>query len=164
MASDVPVKELRPLNDWLGELGLDRLRADLINGDLDAWWQDGLTGEWRQIPRASWRQKGAVEEEHPSGPYPPFFGRVWASWSSSSKQEPTPSKSRLAAPGWAQKPVISKLREAYPPDGIAPDGTTVSDMCRAIGLDPESKWKTVDRAAKRLRSSASREGGRSKRS
>jgi hypothetical protein len=64
MASDVPVKDLRdlrPLANWRDELGLDRLRADLINGDLDAWWQHYTTGDYRRIPRAHWQQKRAVE-------------------------------------------------------------------------------------------------------
>jgi hypothetical protein len=60
MAS-VPVKDLRPLADWRDELGLDRLRADLIDGDLDACWYDHATGEFHQIPRAYWRRNKAVE-------------------------------------------------------------------------------------------------------
>jgi hypothetical protein len=60
MAS-VPVKDLRPLADWRDELGLDRLRADLIDGDLDACWYDHATGEFHQIPRAHWQREKAVE-------------------------------------------------------------------------------------------------------
>src|SRR5262245_4986559 len=51
MASDVPVKDLRPLAEWRDELGLDRLVANLIDGDLDAWWYDHATAEFHQIPQ-----------------------------------------------------------------------------------------------------------------
>jgi hypothetical protein len=61
MGSDVPVKELRPLAEWRDELGLDRLRDDLINGDLDAWYFDPLNGQWHGIPRAHWRREEAAE-------------------------------------------------------------------------------------------------------
>jgi hypothetical protein len=69
MTSDVPVKDLRPLEDWRDELGLDRLRADLINGELDAWWHDHTTGEWHQIERAHWQKKigGRCAVKHASG-------------------------------------------------------------------------------------------------
>jgi hypothetical protein len=61
VAIEVPVKELRPIEDWCAELGLDRLHADLFSGDLDAYWQHYATGEWHLIPRAHWQQKSAVE-------------------------------------------------------------------------------------------------------
>jgi hypothetical protein len=57
LASDVPVKDLRPLAEWRDELGLDRLRANLIDGDLDAWWYDHATGEFHQIPRTHWQKE-----------------------------------------------------------------------------------------------------------
>ena len=47
-AGSVPVKDLRPPADWHDELGLDRQRADLINGDLVAWWQCERIGEGRE--------------------------------------------------------------------------------------------------------------------
>jgi hypothetical protein len=75
MASDVPVKYLRPLVDWRDELGLHRLRADLIGGDLDAWWYDHYTGEYHQIPRAHWQQERAVERAIESG-WPIGMGRL----------------------------------------------------------------------------------------
>ena len=61
MTRDVPIKDLRPLAAWRDELGLDRLKADLINGDLDAWWYDHDTGEYHQIPRAHWQREKVVE-------------------------------------------------------------------------------------------------------
>jgi hypothetical protein len=165
MASTAPVKELRSLADWRDELGLDRLRADLINGDLDAWWQRYETGEWHQIPRAHWRQERAVEvavEEWGMGsgwafgPFSSDLVRLWAARPLPSRvaepaSEPSSSEQRRTPPGWAQKPVIEKLRDKYPPDGMPPEGTTISDACRAIGEDPARKWKTVDRAVKRLK-------------
>jgi hypothetical protein len=61
MTTGVPVKELRPLADWLAELGLDGLHAGLLSGDLDAYWQHYATGEWHLVPRADWQQKSRVE-------------------------------------------------------------------------------------------------------
>jgi hypothetical protein len=67
MASDVPVKEdLRRITDWHAEYwhaesGKDRLETDLIDGILRAWWQHPTTGEYHEIPRACWREEGAVK-------------------------------------------------------------------------------------------------------
>jgi hypothetical protein len=64
---------------------------------------------------------------------------------------PDELKQRHTAPGWAQKPVVGKLREKYPPDGIPPKGTFISEACREIGEDPVRRWHTVDRTVKRLK-------------
>ena len=170
MTSDVPVKELRPLADWRDELGLDRLRADLIDGDLDAWWQHYATGEWHQIPRAHWQREKTVEDAigwgwpvggglfsrdhhwcaiHAARPRPSATPTVTDSHPGAALQPPPPGQ-RRTPPGWAQKPVIRKLREKYHPDGIPPEGTTISEACREIGLDSQRMWHTVNRAVKYL--------------
>jgi hypothetical protein len=61
MASDVPDRDLRFLADWHDELGLDRLRAGLIDGTLVAWWRHYSTGKYHEIPRADWQKERAVE-------------------------------------------------------------------------------------------------------
>jgi hypothetical protein len=172
MASDVPGKDLRPLADWRAELGLVRLKADLINRDLDAWYYDPLTGQWHQIPRRHWQGKVAGRDalEHALGWGWPIGGGLSAPdihirscaihaarpgpsvtpTATEASQPPLPEQ-RRTAPGWAQKVVIRKLREKYHPDGIPPKGTSISEACREIGEDPERRWQTVDRAIKRLK-------------
>jgi hypothetical protein len=171
MASGVPVKDLRPLADWRNELGLDRLTTDLTDGDLDTWWYDHATGKWHRIPREHWRQENAVEHAigwgwriggglfssdvvrlcaiYAARPGPSATPTATDSHPGAAAQPP--SKQRRTPPGWAQKEVIPKLREEYRPDGIPPEGTPVRKTCEAIGVDPERKWKTVDRAVKYLR-------------
>jgi hypothetical protein len=55
--SDVP-SDLRPLAEWQEELGSDRLLADLTSGTLVAGGYDSQTGEWHEILRVHWQQRG----------------------------------------------------------------------------------------------------------
>jgi hypothetical protein len=52
----------RSLADWRDELGLDRLIADLVDGDLDACWYDHGTGEFHEIPRLHWQPEHALNQ------------------------------------------------------------------------------------------------------
>jgi hypothetical protein len=171
--ADIPVTA-RALKDWRDELGLDRLRANLISGDLEAGWYDHTTGEYHLILHAHWAGKVAGKDalEHAlkwgwpiGGMFSPNV-RVCAiyAWQpvhandqrvAETVQEKggdngTSPERRFTPPGPAQKKVIEKLRKNYPPDGIAPEGTSVSDMCRETGLDPARDWHTVDRAVRYL--------------
>jgi len=138
----VPVKELRLLADWRDELGLDRLRADLIDGTLVAWWQHWETGEWHQIPRAHWQGKVAGRDalEHALG-----WGWGIGGGFPFSSQEFHPCALRAARPGPSKRPqlkqprhgnkrvqkaVIRRVHEKYP--GGVPDGTSVSKVQRKV--------------------------------
>jgi hypothetical protein len=169
MASDIPVKDLRRIRDWHADLGLVRVTAELRDGTLVAWWQHPTTGEYHEIPRAYWEQEGTVKSAVAGCGWP--LGGSWRFFSepflnaaiyaarrgpsvtptaTEASQPPLPEQ-RRTAPGWAQKSVIGKLREKYPPDGIPPEGTSLSEACREIGEDPERRWHTVDRTVKRLK-------------
>jgi len=122
MASDVPVRDLRPLADWRDESGLDRLTAELIGGDLDAWWYDDATGEYHQIPRAHWRQQKAVVHAIAWGwPIGGLFSlsapvRLCAIYAARCGPSKQPTQSRRGNKR-AQDEVLRRVREAYP-DGV----------------------------------------------
>jgi hypothetical protein len=61
-AGSVPVNPLKPLADWIDELGLDRVTADLIAGRLNAWWYDLEIGEFQLIRRVHWNDAKEVNQ------------------------------------------------------------------------------------------------------
>jgi hypothetical protein len=149
----VPVKDLRPLADWRDELGLDRLTADLINGDLDAYHDDPLTGEYHPIPRAHWEGEKAVVHAIAHGwpiggglffPDIPF--RVCAIHAARPGSSKRPKQHRKRT----QEGIIRRVREAYP-NGVG--DTSTAEICRTIsekGYNPS--WDSVHRALGRKKS------------
>ena len=160
-AGSVPVKDLRLPADWRDELGLDRQRADLINGDLGAWWQHYATGEYHEIPRAYWRGERAVEfanggwgwlllgglfsseGSHSCAIYmapPPG----WSGPKQGTASQPEQPAEQLEQPRRSskrkQKEVIRRVRMAYP-DGV--DGVPTAEVFKQIRY---SSWRTVNRA------------------
>jgi hypothetical protein len=178
MASDIPVRDLRPLADWRDELGLDRLRADLIDGGLDACWYDHATGDYHPIPRVHWREKKAVEHALGWGwPLGDMFSsdtRLCTIYAWRPVPPATPAVDINTPPdhdhdqrrtplGWAQRDAAERLRAKWAPDGVPPEEMSIGKICEAIGLDPESKRKTVSRAVRRLKEAKLKEAQRPKR-
>jgi hypothetical protein len=115
---------------------LDRLRADLIAGELDAWWQHYANGDWHQIPPAHWRGEGVLESGIKQGWI--VGGGMWSMFAGlpgvpSSEEahfcriyaaRPRPSK-RAQPPKRRKRPVLDILepvaKELWPPDGKPPD-------------------------------------------
>jgi hypothetical protein len=60
-AGSVPVDHLKPLAEWIDELGLDRVTTDLIAGRLNACWYDHETGEFHSIPRVHWQNAKQIK-------------------------------------------------------------------------------------------------------
>jgi len=129
--------ELRPVVEWHDELGLPRLRTDLINGNLVARGYDPLGGEWLQIPQAHWQQERAVERAvggcgWPIGgglfsPDVPFrLCAIYAARPGPSKEPKEPRQGNKRV----QKEVIRRIHEKYP-SGV-PGGTSVAAVRRKI--------------------------------
>ena len=171
-AGSVPVKDLRPPADWHDELGLDRQRADLINGDLIAWWQHYATGEYHEIPRAYWRGERAVEFANGGWGWP-LGGGLFSSEEhhrcaiymarpgpSKGAKQGTASQPNRAGSGAkelprVQKEIIRRMRLAYRPDGVPPPGTSVTDVRKRVSdRDKEGDfhpgWDTVKAAMRKL--------------
>jgi hypothetical protein len=126
MASAVPVKDLRRLAAWADELGFDRLKADLIDGDLVAWWQHPTTGEWHEIPRAYWEEEGAVKRAAGGWGWP--LGGLFSSdfrsaaiyaarGPSKGAKQPKQSRQSKQRNKPAQEEVLRRVHDAYP-DGV----------------------------------------------
>jgi hypothetical protein len=45
-----------------------------------------------------------------------------------------------------QDKILPKLHEKWPPHGKPPEDMSTSEVCRQIGVDPNSQWRSVNRA------------------
>jgi hypothetical protein len=51
---------------------------------------------------------------------------------------------------WAREPVIAKMKEFYPPNGIRPKGLSIAALTKRINRQPEFQGKTVSEDTVRL--------------
>jgi hypothetical protein len=123
------VNDLKRLAEWIDELGLDRVTADLIAGRLNAWWYDHETAQFHPIPRVHWQSAKQIKRAASSWGWPvkrDDDGRLF-SWdcckvfaapvpvSQPIKRAQPPKQQRSNKP--AQEEVLRRVREAYP-DGV----------------------------------------------
>jgi hypothetical protein len=62
---------------------------------------------------------------------------------------PAPATSQ-PKPRWAREPVIAKMKEFYPPDGIRPNGVSIARLTKRINGQPEFQGNPVSEDTVRL--------------
>jgi len=56
---------------------------------------------------------------------------------------PAASAPKTETPRWAREPVIAKMKEFYPPDGIRPKGVSIAALTKRINRQPEFQGNPV---------------------
>jgi hypothetical protein len=56
---------------------------------------------------------------------------------------PAASAPKTETPRWAREPVIAKMKEFYPPDGIRPKGVSIAALTKRINRQPEFQGSPV---------------------
>jgi hypothetical protein len=65
-------------------------------------------------------------------------------------EESPPRPAEAEATRWQRDPVIGKMKQFYPPDGIRPKGVSIAGLRTRINNEPEFKGRPVSEDTVRL--------------